>query len=178
MKEVWKDIEGYEGLYQISNLGKVKSLSRYHWNGINWWKSKERILTPRTAKNKSHYASVQLVKDGSKKGKYIHRLVAEHFILNENNYPMVNHKNENKLDNGVENLEWCDGVYNATYGTMKEVNKSKRKLVKFTHLKYRVSFILDENIEYKRLGFSKNAIRQSICYNRSYRGYSVKYIER
>lgn len=177
-KEIWRSIEGYEGLYEISNLGRVKSLSRYHWNGVGWWKSKDRILVPRTSKDKYHYMSVQLVKDGKKRNTYIHRLVAESFIPNIKNYPMVNHKNENKHDNTVQNLEWCDGVYNSTYGSMKEVNKNKRKLVKFTHLEEGISFVLDEHIEYKRLGFSKNAIKQAICYNKNYRGYKVEYVER
>ena len=177
-KEIWKDIRGYEGLYKVSNLGRIKSLSRYHWNGVNWWKSKDRILTPRTSKKKYHYMSVQLVKEGRKRSNYIHRLVAEAFIPNLKKYPMVNHKNENKHDNRVENLEWCDGVYNATYGSMKEVNKKKRKLVKFTHLEDGTSFILDEHVEYERLGFSKSAIRTAICYGKNYRDYKVEYVER
>lgn len=177
-KEIWKDIKGYEGLYQVSSLGRVRSLSRYHWNGAGWWKSKDRILIPRTSKNKYHYMSVQLVKEGKKKNNYIHRLVAETFIKNNKELPMVNHINEDKHDNRVSNLEWCDGIYNATYGSMKEINKKKRKPVKFTHLKHDVSFILDEHIEYERLGFSKSAIRQAICYKRNYRGYNVEYVER
>lgn len=178
MEEIWKNVKGYEGLYEISNLGNVKSLSRQHWNGVSWWTSKDRILVPRTSKNKNHYYSVQLVKNGIKRNTNIHRIVAEHFIPNTENKPMVNHINEDKLDNRAENLEWCDGIYNATYGNMKGVNQNKRKLVKFTHLKDGNSFVLDEHIEYERLGFSKNAIRQSICYNRNYRGYKVEYVER
>lgn len=177
MEEYWKDIEGYEGLYKVSNLGRVKSLSRYHWNGSGWCKSKDRILKPRIDKNKKTYYSVQLVKGGHKNGIRIHRIVAKTFIPNPNNYPMVNHKNENKLDNRIENLEWCDGKYNSTYGNMKEVNKRKRKMVKFTHSIHDVSFILDEHEEYENLGFNKSVIRCHICYGRKYKGYYVEYVE-
>ncbi len=97
MKEVWKDIEGYEGLYQISNLGNVKSLK----NNI--------ILKPLINKG---YSKCHLYKDGKLKLKRIHRLVAETFIPNNNNYPCVNHKDGNKQNNIVDNLEWCTRSYN------------------------------------------------------------------
>lgn len=102
LNEVWKDIEGYEGLYQVSNLGRVKSVK----NNI--------IRKPRIA---SGYFYVNLSKAGKKKTYKIHRLVAQHFIANPNNYPCVNHKDENKLNNFYDNLEWCTFKYNINYGT-------------------------------------------------------------
>lgn len=104
MTEVWKDIDGYEG-YQVSNLGNVKSLN-YKCTG------KERILSPGI---KNGYLYVGLCKDGKRKDYYIHRLVAEAFIPNPFKLPCVNHKNEDKTDNRVENLEWCTYSYNNTY---------------------------------------------------------------
>lgn len=106
--EIWKDIEGYEGLYQVSNLGRVKSL----------YLGKERILKP--GKHRCGYLCVALCKDGKMKTYKVHRLVAINFIQNSLNLPQVNHKDENKENNCVWNLEWCDNKYNSNYGTRNE----------------------------------------------------------
>ena len=115
--EEWKDIKGYEGLYQISNKGNVKSLG-------NNKTRKEKILSPR---KHSGYFFVTLCKKGEKPKNFdIHRLVAEHFLLNPDNLPVVNHKDENKLNNNVENLEWCTFAYNTIYS----INEGKpRKII-------------------------------------------------
>lgn len=107
MIEVWKPVTNYEGLYEISNLGRIRSLHNYKRNGNN-------ILVPRI---KRGYFTVGLRKNGIRKWFLLHRLVALAFIPNPNNYPCVNHKDENKLNNNVENLEWCTVSYNNTYGT-------------------------------------------------------------
>ena len=110
MEEIWKDIEGYEGLYQVSNLGRVKSFPR---KGTHT--TKERIL--KLTKSNKNYVIVILKNNYIQKAKSVHRLVAEAFIPNPNNLPQVNHKDENKLNNKVDNLEWCDNIYNCNYGT-------------------------------------------------------------
>ena len=102
--EIWKQIDSYED-YQISNWGRVKSFK----------KGKERILRPRVVG--AGYLQVILYKDGKTKPVFIHRLVANAFINNPDNLPEVNHKDENKQNNLVTNLEWCDAKYNSNYGT-------------------------------------------------------------
>ena len=101
--ELWKDIKGYEGLYQVSNLGRVYSLTS------------KKVIKPHY--NNSGYLKIDLYKDGNGKRFLVHRLVAETYLPNPNNYPQVNHKDENKTNNCVSNLEFCDRKYNIRYGT-------------------------------------------------------------
>lgn len=118
MEEIWKDIKGYEGLYQVSNLGRVRSLRDNHKN--------KRIKTLKPC-NRGNYLGVCLMKENRRKCHLIHRLVAIHFIENKSNLPCVNHKDENKINNHVSNLEWCNQKYNANYGTRNErVSKSHK----------------------------------------------------
>lgn len=109
--EIWKDIKGYEGLYQVSNLGRVKSLK------VSKIKS-ERIR--KSYQQSSGYISIVLCKNGKAVNHKVHRLVASAFIDNPNNLPEINHKDENKANNKVDNLEWCDSSYNKNYGTRTE----------------------------------------------------------
>lgn len=120
--EIWKDIEGFEGRYQISNMGRVKSLSRvvYH-RASNRTTSFERMIPERIMKthiSNSGYMFVTLREKNVSFGKFVHRLVADAFILNPNGYKEVNHKDENKLNNNADNLEWCTPSYNMRYGEM------------------------------------------------------------
>lgn len=120
-KEVWKDVKGYEGKYQVSNLGRVKSLN-YHRSG------KERLLS--LAHDKDGYLYVCFHKNGKQKLYKVHRLVAIAFIPNPDNLPCVNHKDENPSNNRVENLEWCTQKYNINYGTRtKRMSKAQSKPV-------------------------------------------------
>lgn len=98
MKEVWKDIEGYEGKYQISNLGRVKALDFKRTK-------KERIMKPHI--NTSGYLAINLYKNAKFKTYRIHRLIAQAFISNPENKPCINHIDGNKLNNSIDNLEWC-----------------------------------------------------------------------
>ena len=125
-KEIWKDIVGYEGLYQISNYGRIKSLGRYYFSGIyNAIKKYQNENIRKTEKAKNGYMRIALCKDGKIKKYLIHRLVAEHFIDNPNKLPQVNHIDENKENNYYKNLEWCDNKYNMNYGKRNEkVRKS------------------------------------------------------
>ena len=116
--ERWRDIEGYEGLYQVSDFGEVRSLN-YHRTG------QTRDLKPR--KNRYGYLQVSLCKDSKVKTHYVHRLVASTFIENPNNLPEINHKDENKENNVVTNLEYCDHKYNMTHGTLQERSADARR---------------------------------------------------
>ena len=112
---IWKDIQGYEGHYQISNIGEVRSLDRdvIHSNGSHFH-YKGRIMMSWI--NSSGYYEIRLSKNGKAKSFKVHRLVAIAFIPNPHEFPEVNHKNEIKTDNYVENLEWCTSEYNVNYG--------------------------------------------------------------
>lgn len=117
IEEVWKDIKGYEDLYQVSNLGNVKSLN-YNNTG------KSKLL--KLCFDKYGYLQVGLCKNKKHKIYRVHRLVAITFIPNPMNYPVVNHIDEIKENNNVENLEWCTVKYNNAYGSHQiNINKSR-----------------------------------------------------
>ncbi len=118
--EIWKDINGYEGLYQVSNLGRVRSFPRYGTtNCIHYLSTK--------IYGSNRYVRVVLSKDDVRHSFSVHRLVAEAFLPNPNNLPMVNHKDEDSSNNCVDNLEWCDVKYNNTYGTARNRASSNCK---------------------------------------------------
>lgn len=117
MSEIWKDIEGYEEKYQVSNLGRVKSLSRKVQFGNTFRITPEKFL--KYCDNGKGYQYVCLGK-GVENRRYIHRLVAEAFIPNPLNLPEVNHKDCNPRNCIEENLEWCDAKYNNNYGNHNE----------------------------------------------------------
>lgn len=117
MEEIWKDVVGYEGLYQVSNLGNIKSLN-YNRTG------EERILKPRT--DKDGYLQVNLYNNKKLKTFKIHRLVAKAFIPNPDNKPEVNHKDEDKTNNCLTNLEWMTRLENNNYGTHNERSSKSR----------------------------------------------------
>ena len=125
MEEIWKDIKGFEGLYQVSNLGRVRSLTRNRRGRNNAPNPIQgRILKLETL---SGYERAHLFKNN--KGKYflVHRLVANAFIPNPDNLPQVNHKDEDKTNNRVDNLEWCTPKYNYNYGTI-NIRRSQKQL--------------------------------------------------
>ena len=127
MIELWKDIKTYEGLYQVSNLGNVKSVDRYIYAGDNsnhkYQHIKEHYLKLNGGRK---YIQVILCKNGKTKAFLVHRLVAEAFIPNPNNLPCVNHKDENPKNNHVDNLEWCTYSYNNTYNG--RIDNCKQKI--------------------------------------------------
>lgn len=111
--EIWKDVSGYEGLYEVSNYGRIR---------------RDGKMIKQNKNVKSGYLSVMLCKNGKTKRVYTHRLVGSAFIDNPSGFPVINHKDENKQNNYAENLEWCDRSYNNHYGENAPV-KSREKAV-------------------------------------------------
>lgn len=170
MNEVWKDVVGYEGLYQVSNLGRVRSVDRvtfstgtmredanYHFKG-------KLLKQGNRNASISPYKQVVLYKDRKHKTYGVHRLVAEAFIPNPNNLPQVNHKDENPSNNNVNNLEWCTAKYNVNYGTA-----TKRRANKTRNNAYNQKAVIciDTGIEYcnsfdaeRKTGINSNRIKE------------------
>ena len=121
-EEIWCPVKNYESLYEVSDQGRVKSLKF----------GKERIL--KQGRMPNGYLLVCLYNNGEKKSCKVHRLVAQTFIPNPDNLPEVNHKDENKENNSVQNLEWCDRKYNQNYGTgiQRMAEKKSKQVLQFT----------------------------------------------
>lgn len=127
--EYWKDIRGYEEYYQVSSEGRVRSKDRWTRQKLGSVQlRKGRLL--RLAPHRGGYLQVKLYINGGRKSFLVHQLVAQAFLANPEKLPCVNHKNEDKTDNRVENLEFCSTLYNNTYGTrierLRETWKKKR----------------------------------------------------
>lgn len=134
--EIWKDIKGYEGLYQVSSCGNIKSLERVVKNNKFGGKRilPEQLLSP--TDNGHGYKLIGLRKNGKRKNHYIHRLVAIAFIPNANNEKYVNHIDYNTANNVVENLEWCSQKENVQYSSMRMKHPHKRWKISNTGEKY------------------------------------------
>lgn len=139
-KEIWKSVKGYEGYYEVSSYGRVRSLDRM----VTRSDGKKRLFKGKILKMcfcGSGYLYVTLSKNGETNNKYPHRLVAETFLPNPNNLSEVNHKDENKTNNCAENLEWCSHLYNANYGT-----RNKRVAEKLSMPVHQIDNVTDEVI--------------------------------
>lgn len=112
---IWKPVSGFEGYYEVSNEGDIKSLSRIDRLGKP---VKGKILKKQS--DRRGYETVTMSVDGKKTRKKVHRIVAEAFVSNPNNYEFVNHKDEDKKNNKSCNLEWCSRAYNMSFGTLRE----------------------------------------------------------
>ena len=152
-KEEWRPVVGYEGLYEVSNTGQVRSLDKYDSLGVFWI---GKLLSKLKV---GGYFMVKLRKDGIQKMCLIHRLVAQSFIPNPLNLPQVNHKDEDKTNNMVDNLEWCDAKYNMNYGT-----RQKRSI----NTKIKNGYVNEENIGLDIKEYKKKWNKDHKCYNKEY----------
>ena len=135
MEEIWKDIKGYEGKYQISNLGRVKSLYTQ-----NQYKKTYRTLIMKLGKRNGYNVIVLENKRNNRRCYQIHRLVAEAFLKNPNNFQIINHIDENRTNNNVNNLEWCTQKYNVLHSVRKmckpknRIGKSGEKYIRIKNI--------------------------------------------
>ena len=146
INEIWKPVVGYEGLYECSNMGRVRSVDRYVPHKFDGEFQFIRGIIKKTKLNNSGYEIITLSKDGKEKTCLVHRLVAEAFLPNPNNLPQINHKDEEKTHNIIwvnedgsidydkSNLEWCTREYNFYYGTgrRRQAEKEMVPVIQYT----------------------------------------------
>lgn len=166
--EIWKDIKGYEGLYQVSNLGRVKSLSRVT--------SQNKILPEIILKPQIHgrgYFAVGLYKNGKITNNYIHRLVASTFIINQNNSLQVNHIDGDKSNNYVENLEWVSNSDNNLHAIKNKLKFARKIIVEKdgTIMEFNSAQECSKYFGFNRCWLKNNRIRKGN--NFTYKNYKI-----
>lgn len=179
-KEIWKPIVGYEGYYEVSNMGRVRSLERrvrfVSKHGKECTRRvRERILHG-TEHCTQHRITVMLAKEGETKRISVHRLVAQAFCENPNDYTEINHIDENPRNNRADNLEWCTRDYNMHYGTIRErvYDKNKRPIRAISIDGHEIRFNSISAAE--RMKFVKTTILKAIRTGCMYRGFYWEYI--
>lgn len=173
--EVWKDIEGYEGLYEVSSHGRVRSLDRVQ---VGRGHTKPRLfkgIVLSTFLTQAGYLAVGFMVHRKHKYMLVHRLVAEAFIPNPDNLPQINHKDEDKTNNHVENLEWCTNQYNMVYGTrLERMIKSKlRPIEQLTLEGEHVAF--HDRIE--NCGFNYSTVYRAARHGTQSHGYRWRFVK-
>ena len=157
-EEKWKDVQGYEGLYQISNLGRVKSVKREVPHSRKGFTKviKERLMS--VCDNGNGYKTVYFLKNGKRAMRYIHRLVAEHFLEKPLGKGYVNHKDYDTANNRADNLEWCSQCENIQHSV--EHMRKERQRCKQTNTgeKYISKYRSHGKIEYYRLNIRKKGV--------------------
>lgn len=176
MSEIWKDVVGYELQYQVSNLGNIRSKNRVVIDSLGRKRTlKSREMSIQTSRN--GYKQIVLHKDGEIKTCLVHRLVAEAFIpKTEANKNEINHKDEDKSNNSVDNLEWCDREYNVNFGTRTE--KTSKKVYQYTKDKKKVNEYQSAWEAHRQLGYDQgNLCRACNGVQKTAYGYIWSYTE-
>lgn len=164
MEEIWKDIKDYEGLYQISNLGRVKRLKRLSTDGLKKYVDEEKMLKPWVS-NMGYY-TVCLRKNGTSKKMSVHRLISCAFIPNPYNLYTVNHKDGNKLNNSISNLEWMLLADNIRHGHDTGLYSCMKKVVVICK-KDNTAFEINGMAKASRfMGHTSSYVYTAICENR------------
>lgn len=171
MKELWKDIPNFEGLYQVSNLGRVKSFrqgTKHRWEP-------DYILKSSLANN--GYCQVTLYDNTKRKKFLVHRLVAEAFIPNPDNLPQINHKDEDPTNNAASNLEWCTARYNNAYGTarIRSIDSKSKPVEQLTLDGKLIAIYRSTRIASELLGIKKGSIKAVIGTKYQCHGYLWRY---
>lgn len=163
--EEWKEIPGYEGLYEVSNIGNVRNIRRN---------------TLLRFSNNQGYTQVYLYKNGIRKGLKVHKIVAQAFLPNPDNLPMINHKDEDKTNNNVTNLEWCDAKYNVNYGHRTENAINTRVKNGYADPNF-IGFGLNEKEymkEYNRIYYERNREKSNEYSKRYYQEHKKELYEK
>lgn len=163
-EEIWSEVKGYEGLYEISSYGNIRSIDRRFKDSIG----RNRLIKStllKTRKNKNGYIDIVLLKEGRQSSFLIHRLVALNFIINNDNKEQINHKDGNKQNNNICNLEWCtrkENIKHSFDNNLQNVNMGENHAN--TSLKNEdVVFIFKSDLKRKELSKMFNVSYQSIC---------------
>lgn len=178
MREIWKSIKEFEGLYSVSNLGNIKHDKTDAKGGIGNYAKQEHLLKQR--KNNKGYMVVELYKENKRRQLLVHRIVASTFLENPHKYKVVNHKDENPLNNSVDNLEWCSQKYNMNYGTVPyRIGKANSKRVE-QYDKYGNKLnTFSSTMEAQRLTGVRNSLISEVACNKrkTAGGYIWKYVK-
>lgn len=169
-KVIWKDIKGYEGFYQVSTHGQVRSLDRIIIRSDGFPVSlKGQVLAQTT--DKDGYKHLRLRKNNAEKSFFVHRLVADTFVLNfEEESVQVNHKDEDKANNHYSNLEWCTAAYNVNYGTRNQ--RVSKPVIAFNQTE---TLYFDSIVSTAQHGFSPSLVSKAVTgVNKSHKGYQWK----
>lgn len=174
-KEQWKDILGYEGIYQVSNEGNIRSVGRFIKNNTSIYWREGSLLCPYKG-GTSIYYTVSLSKEGNVRKRMVHRLVAQHFLNDWNEHLEVNHKDGDKLNNNVSNLEMCDRMYNIQHSityNLKHDYGENSKNAKLTNSQINQIRELHKNgVMQKTLANMYGVCKQTICNIIHYKRYS------
>jgi hypothetical protein len=176
-QEIWKSVKGYEGFYEVSNLGRVRTIARI---AIGLSKLKNPRKTPVKAKikksriNQSGYVTVALVRNNVSAVTYLHRIIATAFISNPKGYKIINHKNGIKSDNRIENLEWCTSGYNNQHAINTRLRKPARAQID-EKMAYKIREMRSQKLTYEKIGELVGISKASI--GAFLRGTNYKYLK-
>lgn len=165
--EVWKPVVGYEGLYEVSNLGRVKSLPKYNYKT-------ERIMKLNRNKRDGRYSVILCKSPTEHKRIHIHRIVAQAFVENPKGYDEINHIDENPANNNASNLEWCDRKYNMNYGKMRKMYDSMKRPIRAFNEDASQDF--DGFSDAEKLGYKRYKVVYAIEHGTKAYGYRWEYI--